>query len=82
MVVVGPELVSKSPAFMSSIASHPAGPHDRIAQKQKSGPIAEGREGSTQFAQGLPDRCDSSTECMLCRLELIEKCIHARPINS
>ena len=24
--------------------------------------------GSTQFAQGLPDRCDSSTACRLCRL--------------
>ena len=26
-VVVGPRLVSTSPAFMRSIASHPAGPH-------------------------------------------------------
>ena len=32
-------------------------------------PIAGGRKGSTQFAQDLPDRCDSSTACMLCRLE-------------
>ena len=24
---------------------------------------------STQFAQGLPDRCDSPTACRLCRLE-------------
>ena len=48
-VVVGPGIVSTSPAFMRSIASHP--------------------EGSTQFALGLPDRCDSSTACRLCRLE-------------
>ena len=31
--VVGPGLVSTSPAFVSSIASHPAGPHGRHAQK-------------------------------------------------
>ena len=30
-VVVGPGLVSTSPAFMRSIASHRAGPHDRLA---------------------------------------------------
>ena len=32
-VVVGPGLVSTSPAFMRSIISHPAGPHGRLAQK-------------------------------------------------
>ena len=31
--VVGPGLVSTSPAFVSSSASHPAGPHARHAQK-------------------------------------------------
>ena len=31
--VVGPGLVSTSPAFVSSSASHPAGPHGRHAQK-------------------------------------------------
>ena len=41
--VVGPGLVSTSPAFVSSSASHPAGPH---AKKT-------GRGGSTQFAQQL-----------------------------
>ena len=30
-VVVGPGFVSTSPAFMMSSASHPAGPHDRLA---------------------------------------------------
>ena len=40
--VVGPGLVSISPAFVSSSASHPAGPHGRHA-----------RGGSTQFAQQL-----------------------------
>ena len=32
--VVGPGLVSTSPAFVSSSASHPAGPHGRHAQKR------------------------------------------------
>ena len=31
--VVAPGLVSTSPAFVSSSASHPAGPHGRHAQK-------------------------------------------------
>ena len=31
---VGPGLVSTSPAFVSSSASHPAGPHGRHAQKR------------------------------------------------
>ena len=65
-VVVGPGLVSTSLAFMSSIASHLAGPRGRLAQKTVIGPPLL---GSTQFAKGLPDRCDSSTACMLCRLE-------------
>ena len=46
--VVGPGLVSTSPAFVNSSASHPAGPH---AQKNgKSGTPCWGRGGSTQFA--------------------------------
>ena len=50
--VVGPGLVSTSPSFVNSSASHPAGPHGRHAQKNgKSGPHCWGREGSTQFAQ-------------------------------
>ena len=32
-VVVGPGLVSTSPAFMRSIASHPVGPHGWLARK-------------------------------------------------
>ena len=52
--VVGPGLVSTSPAFVSCSASHPAGPHGRHAQKNgKSGPHYWGRGGSTQFAQQL-----------------------------
>ena len=51
--VVGPGLVSTSPAFVSSSASHPPGPHGRHAQKRKSGPHCWGRGGSTQFAQQL-----------------------------
>ena len=45
-VVVGPGLVSTSPAFMRSIASHPAGPHGRLAQKNGyRAPIAGGGRG-------------------------------------
>ena len=52
--VVGPGLVSTSPAFVSSSASHPAGLHGRHAQKTVNrAPIAGGGEGSTQFAQQL-----------------------------
>ena len=65
-MVVGPGLVSASPAFMRSIASHPAGPYGRLAQI-----TVIDREGATQFAQGLLDRCDNSTACMLCCLEPI-----------
>ena len=43
--------------------------HGRLAPKTVIGPPLLGREGFTQFAQGLPDRCDSSTACKLCRLE-------------
>ena len=47
--VVGPGLVSTSPAFVSNSASHPAGPHGRHGQKT----VNRGRGGSTQFAQQL-----------------------------
>ena len=47
--VVGPGLVSTSPAFASNSASHPAGAHGRHAQKT----VNRGRGGSTQFAQRL-----------------------------
>ena len=33
------------------------------------GPTLLGAGGSTQFGQGLPDRCDSFTACRLCRFE-------------
>ena len=51
--VVGPGLVSTSPAFVSNSASHPAGPHGRHAQNGKSGPHFWVQGGSTQFAQQL-----------------------------
>ena len=44
-VVVGPGLVLTLPAFMRSIASHRAGPHDRLAQKRYRALIAGGRRG-------------------------------------
>ena len=37
-VVVGPGLVSTSPAFMRSIDRHTAGPHGRLAQNTDIGP--------------------------------------------
>ena len=37
-VVVGPGLVSTSPAFLMGSASHPAVPHGRLAQKRLIGP--------------------------------------------
>ena len=41
--VVGPGLVTTSPAFVSSNVSHPAGPHGRHAQKTVNrAPIAGG----------------------------------------
>ena len=51
--VVGPGNVSTSPAFVSSSASHPEGPHGRHVQNGKSGPHCWWRGGSTQFAQQL-----------------------------
>ena len=50
-VVVGPEYVSTSPAFMRLSAGHPAGRHDRLGQNAKSGPLCWGRAVSTQFAR-------------------------------
>ena len=48
--VVGPGLVSTSPAFVSNSANHPTGLHGRHAQNGKSG-LHWGRGVSTQFAQ-------------------------------
>ena len=44
-MVVRPGLVSTSPAFMRSIASHPAGPHGRLAKNGNRAPIAGGGRG-------------------------------------
>ena len=49
--VVGPGLVSTSPAFVSSSASGSAWP--ACPKNGKSGPHCWGRGGSTQFAQQL-----------------------------
>ena len=49
--VVGPGLVSTSPAFVSNSVSHPAGPHAQ--KKDKSGPHWWGRGDSTQSARHL-----------------------------
>ena len=51
--VVGPGMVSTSPAFVSSSASHPAVRMTGMPKNSKSGPHCWGRGGSTQFAQPL-----------------------------
>ena len=67
--VVGPGLVSTSPAFVSNSASPPAGPHGRHAQKTVNhAPIAGAGRFDTICTTALV-RCDSSTACRLCRLE-------------
>ena len=80
-MVVGPGLVSTSPAFMRSIASHPAGPHDRLAQKTVIGPPLLGTGGVDTICQGLPDCCDSSTACRLCRLEPDNVCFNITSVD-
>ena len=53
-VVVGPGFVSTLPAFMRSIASHSAGPHDQLPpQNGKSGLHCWARHVSTRFTQQL-----------------------------
>ena len=49
---------------MKSSASHPAGPHDRLAQKTVN---RAGRFDT--ICTSVCDHCDSSTVCRLCRLE-------------
>ena len=51
--VVGPGLVSTSPAFVSSSAIHPAGPHGWYAPKTVNRAPMLGAGGSTQYAQQL-----------------------------
>ena len=50
-VVVGPGLVSTSPAFMRSIASYPAGPHGEHAPKTVIGPPLLGEGGVDTVCQ-------------------------------
>ena len=52
-VVVGPGLVSTSPTFMRSIASHPAGPHGRLAKKTVIGPPLLGAGGIDTICTGF-----------------------------
>ena len=52
-VVVGPGLVSTSPAFMRSITSHPVGLYDRLAQIIVIGPPLLGAEGVDTICTGF-----------------------------
>ena len=73
--VVGLGLVSTSPAFVSSSASHPTGLHGRHAQRNsKSGPHYWGREGSTQFAQQLESTVTAPTRvgCVVWKKTLLQ----------
>ena len=77
--VVGPGLVSTSPAFVISSASHTAGPHDRHAPKNgKSGPHCWGREGLTQIAQQLESAVTAPVlvGCVVCRICLVIQGLH------
>ena len=56
-VVVGPGLVSILPDFMRSSASHPSGPHVRLAHIVGAGGF-----------DTICNRRDSSTTCRMCRL--------------
>ena len=67
--VVGSGLVSTSPAFVRSSASHPAGLHGRLAQKTVNrAPIAGGFD---TICTAVCDRCYSSTACRLCGFHFI-----------
>ena len=67
-VAVGPGFVSTPPDFMRS-ASHPAGPHDRIAPKRKTMLPLLGSGGvDTIFTEVGQKCCDSFTTYRLCRL--------------
>ena len=68
-VVVGPGLVSTSPVFLEALPVIQRVRMSGFPKKTVIGPHCWGREGSTQYAQGLPDRCDSYTACRLCRVE-------------
>ena len=53
-VFVGPGVVSTSPTFMRSSASHPAGPDGRLTQKRENrAPIARGGRFRHNFHSSL-----------------------------
>ena len=65
---VGPRLVSTSPTFMRSSASHPAGPHGRLSPKTVNRALnTGGGRCRHNLHSGLPYHCDSSIDCMVCR---------------
>ena len=72
--VVGPGLVWTSPAFVSSSAIHPAGPHGRHAQKTVN------RGGSTQFAQQL-ESAVTAPPLVGCFTSPVRHCHQVRPVS-
>ena len=67
--VVGPGLVSTSHTFVSSIASHPAGTHGRLAPKTVNCSLIAGAGGFDTMRTAVCIHCNISTVCKLCRLE-------------
>ena len=63
-MVVGPGLVSTSAAFMKSIASHPAGPHGRLAQKTVIGHPLLGAGGVDTICTGFVYYCNVETHAL------------------
>ena len=70
-VVVGPGFVSTSPASMKSSASHPVGPHSRLAKTTVNRAPITGAGGFNTMCTAICNHCDSCTACRLCRLESI-----------
>ena len=67
--VVRPGLVSTSPTFVSSSASHPAGQHDRHAHKTVNRAPLLGAGRFDTICTPAFVCCNRSTACRLCRLE-------------
>ena len=68
-VVVGPGFVSTSPAFMRTSASHPSGPHGRLAPKTVNRAPITGAWRFDRMFTAVCNRCDRFTTWRLCRLE-------------
>ena len=64
-VVVGPGFVLTLTAFMRGSASHPAGPHGRLAQKREIRSPVQGAGGFNTICTAVCNRHDIYTVCRL-----------------